>query len=173
MKLRLLKPRKGLGLNDPWRPIYDMAFGFVVRAKTEGGARLMASKYGGDELLTFEKLMTHLPRICHAQGHETCWNVHTTTSTPQTGDGLTGKRTNANERCQSRWCRAADDLSVDERPDEATVQAPQSPHRSAMSPECVTTATPRTRVETRCIRTRLRWRLLDTRPDSPLDMGPI
>jgi hypothetical protein len=50
MKLRLLKPRKGLGLNDPWRPIYDMAFGFVVRAKTEGGARLMASKYGGDEL---------------------------------------------------------------------------------------------------------------------------
>jgi hypothetical protein len=50
MKLWLLKPRKDLSLNDPWRPIYDMAFGFVVRAKTEGGARLMASKYGGDEL---------------------------------------------------------------------------------------------------------------------------
>ena len=97
--------------------------------------------------------MTHLPKICHAQGHETCWDVHSTTSTLQTGDGLTGKRTNANERCQSRWCRAANDLSVDERPDEATVQAAPSPRRSAMSSECVTNATPRARVETRRIRT--------------------
>ena len=97
--------------------------------------------------------MTHLPKVCHAQGYETCWNVHTTTSTPQTGDGLTGKRANANRSCQSRWCRASNDLSVGERPEEVTVQAAQSARWSSTSSESLTKATPRTRVETRRIRT--------------------
>lgn len=50
MKLWLLRPVKGLKESqDPWSPWYDKAFGFVIRAQTEGQARLIANAEGGDE----------------------------------------------------------------------------------------------------------------------------
>ena len=35
--------------NDPWKPWYDKAFGFVIRASSEAEARALADKSGGDE----------------------------------------------------------------------------------------------------------------------------
>ena len=52
MKLWLLLPVDG---DDLWKPWYDKAFGFVVRAETEGEARAMANKAGGDEVRDFGK----------------------------------------------------------------------------------------------------------------------
>ena len=50
MKLWLLKPVQGLlEKEDPWKPWYDKAFGFVVRAKDEIHARLLAHEQGGYE----------------------------------------------------------------------------------------------------------------------------
>ena len=46
MKLWLLKPIKG---SDYWRPWYDKAFGFVIRAETEQRAREWADSNAGDE----------------------------------------------------------------------------------------------------------------------------
>ncbi len=43
MKLWLLRPV------DDWEPWYDKAFGFVVRAETEGRARELASADAGNE----------------------------------------------------------------------------------------------------------------------------
>lgn len=48
MKLWLLRPRDDLGEN-PWDPWYDNAFGFVVRADTEGEAREAVVEKAGDE----------------------------------------------------------------------------------------------------------------------------
>lgn len=52
MKLWLLKPNEGLP-NDfrknPWDPVYEKCFGFVVEAKTESEARKLAQDHGGDE----------------------------------------------------------------------------------------------------------------------------
>ena len=51
MKLYLLRPID-LGtdqINDLWKPWYDKAFGFVVRAETEEKARELASDRCGDE----------------------------------------------------------------------------------------------------------------------------
>ena len=46
MKLWLLRPVKG----DPlWKPWYDKAFGFVVKAETEEDARAVANANSGDE----------------------------------------------------------------------------------------------------------------------------
>lgn len=47
MKLWILKPRDENG--GPWMPWYDKVFGFVVRSKTEEGARALASKDHRDE----------------------------------------------------------------------------------------------------------------------------
>jgi len=50
MKLWLLRPVDGLKKNDnPWKPWYDKAFGFVVRADTEEEARALAHADAGDE----------------------------------------------------------------------------------------------------------------------------
>lgn len=50
MKLWLLKPRSDIADGvSPWSPWYDKAFGFVVRAKTEHDARMIADQNGGDE----------------------------------------------------------------------------------------------------------------------------
>jgi hypothetical protein len=56
MKLFLLKP-KCLGQEHgakvypaPWKPWYDKAFGFVVRAESENDARALAQAAGGDEV---------------------------------------------------------------------------------------------------------------------------
>ena len=50
MKLWLLRPMDGLAKNDnPWKPWYDKAFGFVVRAETEDEARSLAHADAGDE----------------------------------------------------------------------------------------------------------------------------
>ena len=49
MKLWLLKPVEGLGVDSPWYGIYDCANGFVVRAETEDDARSFADSQGGDE----------------------------------------------------------------------------------------------------------------------------
>ena len=48
MKLFLLRPIEGLE-NNPWKPWYDKAFGFVVRAETEERAREIANESSGDE----------------------------------------------------------------------------------------------------------------------------
>lgn len=50
MKLWLLKPvdERPEG-DDPWRPWYDKAFGFVVRARDEESARKFAHESAGDE----------------------------------------------------------------------------------------------------------------------------
>lgn len=50
MRLWLLRPvEPRTGERDPWKPWYDKAFGFVVRADTEALARECASKQTGDE----------------------------------------------------------------------------------------------------------------------------
>ena len=50
MKLWLIGKRGGLAREgDPWRPWYDKAYGFVVRAETEADARRLANENGGDE----------------------------------------------------------------------------------------------------------------------------
>jgi hypothetical protein len=46
MKLWILEP---VDDNKLWKPWYDKAFGFVVRAQSEGEARLLAAKMCGDE----------------------------------------------------------------------------------------------------------------------------
>lgn len=47
MKLWILRPR--LEGKEPWNPWYDKAFGFVIRAKNEEHARLIAAGECGDE----------------------------------------------------------------------------------------------------------------------------
>lgn len=47
MKLWILKPVDPDG--GPWNPWYDKTFGLVVRAGTEGRARVLASHCCGDE----------------------------------------------------------------------------------------------------------------------------
>lgn len=50
MKLWILKPREDLPKEDnPWNPWYDKAFGFIVAAETEKGARRVASECSGTE----------------------------------------------------------------------------------------------------------------------------
>lgn len=52
MKLFLLRPLDGLPEDrskNPWRPWYDKAFGFVVRAEDESAARALAGGDAGDE----------------------------------------------------------------------------------------------------------------------------
>lgn len=48
MKLWLLRPRDDAP-GKPWEPWYDKAFGFVVAAETESGARHYANAESGDE----------------------------------------------------------------------------------------------------------------------------
>lgn len=49
MKLWILKPVEVLPDYDPWEGYYDMAWGFVARAKTEQDARALAAEHSGDE----------------------------------------------------------------------------------------------------------------------------
>lgn len=50
MKLWIIKARTDLEYaNDPWKPWYDKAFGFVIRAETEEAARQLAQGNSGDE----------------------------------------------------------------------------------------------------------------------------
>lgn len=49
MKLYLLKPIDLEADVSPWRPWYDKAFGFLVRAETELEARTLADGDAGDE----------------------------------------------------------------------------------------------------------------------------
>lgn len=52
MKLWLLRPVEDLSEGDnPWKPWYDKAFGFVIRAETEEEAREMAHNKGGEEIV--------------------------------------------------------------------------------------------------------------------------
>lgn len=52
MRLWLISPVERLDKNDnPWKPWYDKAFGFVVRAETEEEARDFAHDEAGDENL--------------------------------------------------------------------------------------------------------------------------
>ena len=48
-KLWILQPNEGLPNDNPWKPWYDKAFGFVVRANTEDAARQFAHDDAGDE----------------------------------------------------------------------------------------------------------------------------
>jgi hypothetical protein len=50
MKLFLLRPKENLPKCDnPWKPWYDKAFGFVIRAESEVQARQLAHHSAGDE----------------------------------------------------------------------------------------------------------------------------
>lgn len=50
MKIYLLKPKEEQKEGDnPWRPWYDKAFGFVIIAENEEEARKIANENGGDE----------------------------------------------------------------------------------------------------------------------------
>jgi len=54
MKLYLLRPKEPYGDigsvdGDPWKPLYDKCFGFVIRAEDEQRARQMADDEAGDE----------------------------------------------------------------------------------------------------------------------------
>ena len=55
MKLYVLKPigfdgdSGALPKGSPWQPWYDKAFAFVVRAKDDDGARVLAADQCGDE----------------------------------------------------------------------------------------------------------------------------
>ncbi len=50
MKLWILRPTVRLpNEDDPWKPWYDKAFGFVVQAETEEQARALADSEAGDE----------------------------------------------------------------------------------------------------------------------------
>ena len=73
MKLWILRPVADLPkVDDPWEPWYDATFGFVVRAKTEKEARVLADQKGGSE----------------NQNHETPWlNKKYTTCSELTPSG--------------------------------------------------------------------------------------
>ena len=64
MKLWLLRPIEGDALWSPW---YDKAFGFVVRAKCEADARLLAHRAGGDEVRKKDK-----DKSAWSAEHSTC-----------------------------------------------------------------------------------------------------
>jgi len=51
MKLWILRPDKEVLKDEegPWSPWYGRMFGFVIRAKTEEDARVLADKKAGDE----------------------------------------------------------------------------------------------------------------------------
>lgn len=49
MKLWILRPVEELDDDNPWDPIYDKTFGFVIRAETEDQARSIAHSNGRDE----------------------------------------------------------------------------------------------------------------------------
>lgn len=50
MRIWILRPADGLGKSDnPWKPDYDKAHGFVVRAKDPSEARRLAGDQAGDE----------------------------------------------------------------------------------------------------------------------------
>jgi hypothetical protein len=49
VKLWILQPVENLTDRNPWRSPYDKAFGFVVRARNEAEARMIASQDPGDE----------------------------------------------------------------------------------------------------------------------------
>ena len=50
MRIWILRPAEGLAKADnPWKPAYDKAYGFMVRAKDAGEARRLASDQAGDE----------------------------------------------------------------------------------------------------------------------------
>ena len=49
MKLYLLRPINPDVEGSPWKPWYDKAFGFVVRAETELEARTLADEDAGNE----------------------------------------------------------------------------------------------------------------------------
>jgi len=51
MKLWILRPRElPFGTKEnPWDPWFDKAFGFIVRAEDEQGARKLADEESGDE----------------------------------------------------------------------------------------------------------------------------
>jgi len=56
MKLFLLRPSKEVyaAMNEdkdnPWEPWYDKTFGYVIRAKNEKVARIIAQHHGSDEV---------------------------------------------------------------------------------------------------------------------------
>lgn len=49
MKLYILRPIENQTINNPWKPWYDKAFGFVIRASSEQEARQIADEEAGDE----------------------------------------------------------------------------------------------------------------------------
>lgn len=51
MKLWLLRP---INESTHWRPWFDKAFGFVIRAETEAEARKIAQGAGGDETRNYK-----------------------------------------------------------------------------------------------------------------------
>jgi len=50
MKLFHLYPKENIEGENPWLPWYDKALGFVVRARNEAEARIIANQNGGDEV---------------------------------------------------------------------------------------------------------------------------
>lgn len=49
MQLYLLRPIETDKPTNPWKPWYDKAFGFVIRAESEAAARRIADSRAGDE----------------------------------------------------------------------------------------------------------------------------
>jgi hypothetical protein len=69
MKLWLLRPIEGDALWSPW---YDKAFGFVVRAKCEADARLLAHRAGGDEVKKKKDKYLYIAESAWSAEHSTC-----------------------------------------------------------------------------------------------------
>lgn len=54
MQLWIIRPVENLPeQNDPWFEKYDIALGFVVRAESEGQARILADRFAGSNDGTF------------------------------------------------------------------------------------------------------------------------
>ena len=84
MKLWLLRPVEGLPKEtNPWRPKYDKALGFVVRAETENEARKMANDAGGDETGPIQQ-------IVYRTGGDPWLDPSLSTCVELTGDGEPG-----------------------------------------------------------------------------------
>jgi len=54
MKIWILRPILTSGVQDtPWEGVYDMNFGFIIRAETEEQARIAAQSNASDEAYSF------------------------------------------------------------------------------------------------------------------------
>jgi hypothetical protein len=109
--------------------------------------------------------------------HATCWDTRTIGRPAPTGADVAGKGADTDRRRPSRGGRAPHDLSLGGRGEEATALPSARSPRTAPALECETTASAGAPVRSRCVRSRLRRRVLDARSDRAANLaafsGPL